>query len=62
MRVRSVSLGVSTEVCIVGYLVLFNVVCLLRLGVCLCSGCCAFCLICDDCGLRWSWIGSIFVL
>ena len=37
---------------LVVYLVLLNVVCFLRLGMCLCivslcSGCCAFCLICD---------------
>ena len=50
------------------YLVLFNVVCFLRLGVRLCivglcngcGGCCAFCLICDACR-RCSWNGSSFV-
>ena len=34
---------------VVVYLVLLNVGCFLSLGVCLCSGCCAFCLICDAC-------------
>ena len=32
-------------------LVLLNGVCFLRLGVCLCSGCCAFCVIYDACSL-----------
>ena len=45
--------------CVV-YLVLFNVNCLLSLGLCLCivrlcsmcDGCFSFCLICDVCSLR----------
>ena len=50
------------------YLVLLNVVCLLRLGVCivnLCSGLdggCVFPFISDACSLRSSWSGSILVL
>ena len=51
------------------YLVLLNVVCFLRLGVCLCivslcsgcDGCCAFCLICDACSSWYFLSGSIFV-
>ena len=45
------------------FLVLFNVVCFLKMGGCLCivslyCGCdeyCDFCLICDACSLRCSW-------
>ena len=47
------------------YLVFFNVVCSLSLGVGLCiislwSGC-ARCAFCDECSLRCSWSRSIFV-
>ena len=56
--------GVCGNVCCVTAVVKDSVFCLglLKYVVCLCKGCCVFCLYCDACSCRCSCMGSMSVL